>query len=200
MKWPGRIMQLPRSAVLGFAGVALVTAASAMASRTGVIGADSANRLIGLALGAMILVIGNSLPKLRPFPRVQLDARSARVERFSGWILVLGGIAWSALFAFAPLEEAKRISAWIGIVALAVVGVSWTWMARRQSLSDYPPVSGNRVGLKWQWTASLLFAFFYVFVIACLRYLFPGELSPWVWTVLCLPYAALNVSRRRNAR
>jgi len=209
MTWHTRSMNLPPSALFGFLGAGLVAAVAAMTSRVGVIETDVANRIIGLALGLMIVLIGNSLPKLRPFNRTRGNTRPATVERFSGWLLVLAGIAWVVLFALAPLDQAKRIAALIGSGALTIVAVSWIWVAVRA----YFVRSGEREvtstvaerTAKWQLTASLLFAFFYVFVVACLKFLvsqaqFANELSIWMLTAFWVLYAVLYALGRGKGR
>jgi hypothetical protein len=206
MRWTN----LPQSALFGFLGAGLIAAVAAMTNRIGVVETDLANRIIGLALGLMIVLIGNSLPKLRPFNRIKGNTRPATVERFSGWLLVLAGISWVAVFALASLEQAKWVAGLIGTGALTVVAVSWIWVAasthlRRIEDATTPSVK-DRTAPKWQLTASLLFAFFYVFVVACLKFLvdqtqFANELTIWTLTAFWLLYAvlyALGHGKRRR--
>ena len=196
MTWAMRSVNLPPSALFGFLGAGLIAAAAAAAGRVGVIETDLANRIIGLALGLMVVCIGNSLPKLRPFNRTRGNTRPATVERFSGWLLVLAGISWLALFALVSLDQAKRVAALIGIAALAVVAVSWIWVALAAfgAGEQAKPTPSEHAARKWQLTAALLFAFFYVFVVACLKFLmdqtaFANELSIWMLTAFWLLYA-----------
>jgi hypothetical protein len=215
MSWRMQSLNLPKSALFGFLGAGLIAAAAAMTSRIGVVETDLANRIIGLALGLMIVLIGNSLPKLRPFNRTRVNMRPATVERFSGWLLVLAGISWVTLFTLAPLYEAKRVAALIGIGALTIVAVSWIWAAvaavrTGASLAssveeEATPTASERVALKWQLTVSLLFAFFYVFVVACLKFLvnqteFANELSIWMLTAFWVLYALLYALGHRKGR
>jgi hypothetical protein len=210
MSWPMRSTNLPQSALFGFLGAGLIAAVAAMTSRAGVLEPDVANRIIGLALGLMIVLIGNSLPKLRPFNRTRGNTRPAAVERFSGWLLVLAGISWVVLFALASLDEARRVAALIGIGALIIVAVSWIWVAVTTRFDR--PVQGEPIptvkegaALKWQLTTSLLFAFFYVFVVACLKFLvnqpqFANELAIWTLTAFWLLYAVLYALGRGKGR
>jgi hypothetical protein len=201
-----RFVTLPRSALFGFLGAGWVAAVAAVADRTRVVETGLANRIIGLALGLMIVFIGNSLPKLRPFNRTSGNTRPATVERLSGWLLVLAGISWVALFALASLDQAKRVAALIGITALVVVGVSWTWVAVAAfTAGAQPPTPSEHAAQKWQLTTSLLFAFFYVFVVACLKFLmsqtaFANELSIWMLTAFWLLYAVFFALGRRGSR
>lgn len=208
MTWQMRRVNLPRSALFGFLGAGLLVAIAAMANRLGVAEPDPANRIIGLALGLMIVFIGNSLPKLRPFNRTKGDTRPATVERLSGWLLVLAGISWIALFAFASVYQAKRVAALIGIGVLVIVVVSWIWVAGKAWLArsveqERTPAVNDYAALKWELTASLLFAFFYVFVVACVKFLVSqtqvaNELSIWTMTAFFLLYAVLYALRGRK--
>ena len=207
MSWRMQSVDLPKSALFGFLGAGLIAAAAAMMDRIGVVETDLANRIIGLALGLMIILIGNSLPKLRPFNRTRVNMRPATVERFSGWLLVLAGISWVALFALASLYEAKRVAALIGVGALAILAVSWIWaaVATVRNGAGPTPIANERVALKWQLTAALLFAFFYVFVVACLKFLvnqaeYANELSIWMLTAFWLLYAVLYALGPRKDR
>jgi len=210
-----RSVSLPRSALFGFLGAGLIAAIAAVGGRTGIVETDLANRIIGLALGLMIVFIGNSLPKLRPFNRRRGNTRPATVERLSGWLLVLAGISWVALFALIALDQAKRVAALIGIAALVVVAVSWIWVAVTASAAaarhgrsvedEATPAPSERAAQKSQLTASLLFAFFYVFVVACLKFLmsqtaFANELSIWMLTAFWLLYAVFFALGHRRCR
>ena len=61
---------------------------------------------MGLIIGAVIIVMGNFLPKTRPLnaPGVNPPGPAAAAERFAGWTLFVVGIAYIALFALAPLD------------------------------------------------------------------------------------------------
>ncbi len=118
------------SAVVGFLGVTLLSLAIGLADEMGVIESEVAKRAIGFAIGLMLVVVGNSLPKLRPLHSSRAKANSTASERLSGWALVLAGSAWIALFAFAPLNLARYVAAVIGISAVTLIAVNWTWLAR----------------------------------------------------------------------
>jgi hypothetical protein len=200
-----RSMPLPSSALFGFLGVTAIAAASAIANRVGAIGPEVMNRLIGVALGLMIILVGNSLPKMRPFNRARLSGRAAAVERFSGWMLVLAGITWAALFSFAPLRQAKWLAGTIGIGSMAVIIVSWIGLAGQAFLAgkredEAMPIRSERAERKSILTKTLLLAFFYVFVIACTRFLFAGDLSIWIWTTFWLMYAVAYAFGNRGRR
>jgi hypothetical protein len=178
----------------GFAFISLVGIVTAVAAAKGMglLEAAAARRAIGLLIGVMALVIGNFLPKLRPLnsPDANPTKRMA-AERLAGWILVLAGAAYIALFLFASLAQAGRLSSVIGISALMAIAANWAWL-ERAALWRSRRFAGKTAHVTEQpeerklviW---LLFAFAYVFATASSLFLFHDR--PWVhdlgsWTVL----------------
>jgi hypothetical protein len=101
------------SAVVALLGVTLIAMAIGLADKMGVIDTIVARRAIGFAIGLMLMVVGNSLSKMRPLH----SSRATASERLSGWVLVRAGNAWIALFAFAPLNLARYVAALTGMRA-----------------------------------------------------------------------------------
>jgi hypothetical protein len=189
------------SAVLGFLDVTLIALAFALANKIGVIDADVSKRGIGFVIGCMIVVVGNYLPKLRAFTWTGTNASSTATERISGWMLVLTGILWIALFAVAPLNQARHAAAMIGMSALAIIAVNWAWHARRAFFSGRKAEQGTTISYvqtagKRKIVVYLLFAFFYVLVTSCVKFLFDekqlaDKLTSWMLLAFCLLYAGL---------
>ena len=112
-------------------------------------------------------------------------------ERFAGWILVLAGIAYIALFLFAPLDQAGRLSSVIGISALMAIAANWAWL-RRAALWRSRQIGGKTRGLtehakERKLLIWLPFAFAYVFATASSVSFFHN--TPWAhdfgsWIVL----------------
>ena len=179
-------------AVVAFVSLVAIVAAVAAGKGRGFLEAAAARRATGMLIGVMALVIGNFLPKLRPLNSPDANpAKEIAAERFAGWTLVLAGIAYIALFLFAPLDQAGRLSSVIGISALMAIAANWAWL-RRAALWRSGPIAGKTAGLTEQaeerklviW---LLFAFAYVFATASSVALFHDR--PWVhdfgsWVVL----------------
>jgi len=199
------------SAVLGFLGVTLIAMAFGLANKIGVIDTGVAKRGIGLVIGLMIVVIGNYLPKLRALAWARTHAGSTATERMSGWMLVLTGIAWIALFSFAPLDQARHVSAMIGISTLTIIAANWAWHARRGLLlirkeQEGSAISTEQTAGKRRIVGYLLFAFFYAFVSACVKFLIDekqvaDKLTSWMLFAFCILYAALfAVLEYRHAR
>jgi len=188
--------------MLGFLGFALAAAALAFAQKMGFIEAPLAKRAMGLILGAVMIVTGNFLPKTRPLnaPGVNPPGPAAAAERFAGWTLVVTGIAYIALFAFAPLDQARKVSSILGIGAMIYVAASWAWMLRgalwggeEESLADRRHAAEKR-----KLIICLLFAFFYALATASVAFLLHNrrqieEISWWMFLGFWLLYAALMV-------
>jgi hypothetical protein len=199
------------TAVAGFLGVTLIALAFGLADKMGIIDAVFAKRAIGFSFGLMLVVIGNSVPKLRPLQSSRTKSSSMASERLWGWTLVLAGSAWIALFAFAPLNQARYLAALIGIGALTLIAVNWTWLARRTLFDVGGENEGTAVAMSVptgprRLIAYLLFAFFFVVITACVKFLIvekqlADQLTSRMLFVFCLVYAALfAVVEFRHAR
>jgi hypothetical protein len=189
------------SAVVGFLGVTLIAMSFGLADSMGVIDAIAAKRGIGFSIGLMLVVVGNFLPKLRPLHLSRATANSAAIERLSGWTLVLAGCGWIALFAFAPLIQARYAAALIGIAAVTLIAVNWIRLARRTILrirkvnertaNPFVVLAGPR-----RLVGYLLFAFFFVVITACVKFLvtekhLADQLTSWMLFVFGMLYAGL---------
>ncbi len=196
-----------KTMILGFLGFTLAAEALAFAQKMGFIEAPLEKRAMGLIIGAVIIVIGNFLPKTRPLtaPGVNPPGPAAAAERFAGWTLFVVGIAYIALFAFAPLDQARKISSILGIGAMIYVAASWGWMLRgallggqEESLADR-----QRAAKKRKLIVLLLFAFFYTLATECMfllhnRSQIEEEVRWWMFLGFGLLYAALMVVLNRK--
>ena len=80
-----------------------------LARKQGLIDAEGVTRGAMVIIGLGIAAIGNMMPRTRdglPPPTMELAALRQRVLRISGWALMLGGLAFAGLSAFAPLDVA----------------------------------------------------------------------------------------------
>ncbi len=180
MKMQSFLDRPAKRAVYAFMGLMVVAVALAIATKTGVIDSVFEARLQGVLIGVMVIVMGNLLPKLRPLNAHGGEpAAVTAAERLAGWLLVLAGIAQTAFFLFAPLEQARPISSLIGIGAIVIVAVSWTRLAilalKRRDTRSSGHVPAKRAAEQRQVVAWLMFAFFYVFATACLTFLFKDQ-------------------------
>lgn len=191
-----------RSTMIGFLGLSAILVAIALGRFAGLIEITVEQRLFGLVIGTMIIVTGNFLPKMRPLNLGRGDrAKTSAAERLAGWVLLLAGLAYIALFVFAPLNQARHISSIIGICAIVVIAVNWTWLARnvlfgsRQQLAGTTALSRSTVR-KQKLAAWLLFAFFYVLAVACVSFLFHDtrwgqQIGAWSIVAFASSYALL---------
>jgi hypothetical protein len=102
------------------AGALLLT----FARKQGWIDSEGVTRGVLVIIGLGLAAIGNMVPKTRdgpPPPTMELAALRQRVLRISGWALMLGGLAFAGLSAFAPPDVAP-------ISAAVVLGGSITVM------------------------------------------------------------------------
>jgi hypothetical protein len=83
-------------------GVVAVALGASLARRLGYIDAETVTRLVIGANGLMIAWYGNRLPKV-----VVPHAKASQARRVAGWSLVLSGLVYAGLFAFAPIPVAK---------------------------------------------------------------------------------------------
>lgn len=109
-------------AALGWAsGIIGIALAATAARRMGMIDQEAVTRLVIGLNGLLVAWYGNRMPKAFV---PSLAAR--RVARVGGWSMVLSGLAYAALWAFAPVDTAivagcAAIIAGIGItVAFAL--------------------------------------------------------------------------------
>ena len=191
-----------KTMMVSFLGFALSAAALAFVQKMGFIEAALAKRAMGLIIGVMVVITGNFLPKTRPLnaPGVNPPGPSAAAERFAGWTLVVVGIAYIALFAFSPLDQARKISSILGIIAMIYVAASWGWMLRGALLGgrEETPADKLRAAEKRRLILPLLFAFFYALATASAVFLLHNrhqieEVGWWMFLGFWLLYAALMV-------
>jgi hypothetical protein len=199
-----------KMAIYWFMGLMVLAMALAFATHLAALSVTVEKRALGVLIGVMVVVIGNLLPKLRPLSTRGADpSRATAAERFTGWLLVLAGTAYVALFVFLPLERARPIAAMTGLSAIVLVTLSWTRLAltrasrcaaAAKNINDEsrPAVEQRKV------VVALLFAFFYLFATACVAYFFDDqawfhEYASWNLVGFCFVYAALS-SRQRTRR
>jgi len=109
-----------RGLALGAAMLA-VAAILKFAEHAGFLGPDIAARGIQVVIGLMLAFYANFIPKNLPALREPARA-SARIQsalRFGGWAFALAGLAYAAIWAWAPLPTAGDVS--VAVVATAMV-------------------------------------------------------------------------------
>lgn len=82
-------------------GIVVVALAASLARKLGYADADTVTRLVIGLNGLMMAWNGNRIPK-----SFVPNANAGRARRVAGWSLVISGLVYAALFAFAPLPVA----------------------------------------------------------------------------------------------
>ena len=85
------------------------------------ISTELSHRLLGAMLGAIVVVYSDAIPKAL-VARAKLrcpPAEDQATRRFAGWVLVLGGLGYSAAWLMAPIASAGLIGG--ALLACALV-------------------------------------------------------------------------------
>ncbi len=193
-----------KTSIYSFLALMVATTALAAVKVWGVIDARTSMRGFGLLIGLMIVVMGNFLPKIRPLRTTDgAQGPAMAAERSAGWILVLAGITYLALFAFAPLELARTVSSIVGICAIVVVAANWAWKSRGmlagiEARCEDSTALDRQTDQRRKLIANLLFAFLWVLAAACTKFLFGNrpwisDIASWMTVGFSILYAALLV-------
>jgi hypothetical protein len=88
------------------------------------VGDEAVVRLMGMLMGAVVIVSANAIPKrLVPLARLSCaPAREQTLRRFCGWAGVLGGLGYTLAYALAPIAVAGKLA--ICLLAPAVLVVA----------------------------------------------------------------------------
>lgn len=120
MTKPSRGHALTRALIV--AGLFLGLTAAVKLGSPEYIDADFARRLVGVMMGAIVVLYANSVPKqLTPLAAMRCSpATEQSVRRFTGLSLVLGGLGFALAWMVAPVEAANAVGgAVLGIALLA---------------------------------------------------------------------------------
>jgi hypothetical protein len=90
---------------LAWGGSVLVVALCAVfARKLGYIDSDTVSRVVFGTNGLMIVWFGNRIPK-----NVVPGSQVRQAQRIAGWSMVLSGLTYAGLWAFAPVRVAERV-------------------------------------------------------------------------------------------
>ncbi len=110
----------------GLIAVALV---STSARSMGLIDGDAVTRLVMGATGLMLVWYGNRMPKT-----FVPAAKARQVQRVGGWSMVLSGLIYAGLWAFAPLDLAFTAGCAV-VVAGLVMTIGYCLSLRRKAVA-----------------------------------------------------------------
>ena len=116
-------------------GTALLTVAHKV---FGWIDQETTTRGVMALIGLMLISTGNAMPKQQegpPSQTVRDVAVRQSILRVGGWMMMLGGLIWVVLWAFAPRDVAEVGSiAAVATTTLVMIGYSvWRYHTHRRS-------------------------------------------------------------------
>jgi hypothetical protein len=186
--------ELPAKSIVGFLGLFAVMIAIAIAKKTGAIDYDLAKRGVGIIFGLMLIGAGNLLPKFRLFDVAQLDrVKALAVERFAGWVFVLGGIAYVAVWALAPMPSAMLISSIVGLAAFALVAVDFIRRASGARTSVATPQATDATLVKQTLLGMLLLSLGWGVTIFLVDYIWGDAVSQWVAVIWSISFVFVSM-------
>ena len=110
---------------LALAGALLLVTLAVKSASPAFISVDTAARVVGVMLGALVVLYANQAPKIVAPLTARCDAATEQaLRRFTGWALVLGGLGFMGAWLFAPLGMAPTI-------ALALLGTAFALVLAR---------------------------------------------------------------------
>lgn len=110
-------------------GLIVVALVSTSAPSMGLIDGDAVTRLVMGATGLMLVWYGNRMPKT-----FVPAAKARQVQRVGGWSMVLSGLIYAALWAFAPLDLALTAGCAV-VVAGLVATIGYCLTLRRKAVA-----------------------------------------------------------------
>jgi hypothetical protein len=109
-------------------GIVLLALGATFARHQGYIDQETVLRVVIGINGLMIAYYGNLAPKA-----VAPSACARRIARVSGWSLVLSGLVYAGLWAFAPIPLAIAVGSGAVIAGMFVTLGYCFWLRRRAS-------------------------------------------------------------------
>ena len=117
---------------LGLAAIILgVSASAAYGRRLGLIDPDLTDRIVQVVIGLVLAGYANLMPKHlgRPRGAPRAEATAQSVRRVGGLAMTLGGLAWAAIWAFAPMSLTVPLAITaVASATLVTLGYGlWAW-------------------------------------------------------------------------
>lgn len=108
-------------------GTAIVTIAHKM---FGWIDNETTTRALMVMFGIFLAAMGNAMPKHRDGPTPQTPQHAAlqqSITRVGGWAMLIAGLVWAVLWAFAPRDFAEVWAVVVMLIAVAVTVIHGVW-------------------------------------------------------------------------
>jgi hypothetical protein len=186
---------IPVSVIVGFFSLFAVIVAIAIAKKTAAIDYDFAKRGVGIVLGLMLIGVGNLIPKFRLFDSPRRDpAKTCAAERFAGWVFVLAGAAYVAVWAFAPMSGVMLISSILGLAAFALVAFDWLRRVRNAEARTARPQPTEATLVKRFLLGTILLTLGWGVAIFLVDHVWGDAASLWVGIIysIVVPFLALG--------
>lgn len=106
-----------RFALISVAIIFVVSIAATIAHKTGYIDEDTTTRILMVSIGLMMAAQASRGPK----DELKRTARGIAIQRFTGWAVTLAGLAWTAIWAFVPVDQATLLAMAPLILAMAAI-------------------------------------------------------------------------------
>ena len=97
---------------------------------TGQLSADVSERALGVIVGLYLAVTGNYMPKtLYAGATRECDSSKAiSLRRFGGWVFVLAGLSYAAIWLTVPIEHAATLSIAVVAGGTSMVVIPFIWL------------------------------------------------------------------------
>ncbi len=92
-----------------------------------VIDDTTGERVMGVVLGAVLVVVGNYLPKALE-PQWCEPSKVQSLQRFAGWTFVLAGLTYALVWLIVPVDRADVIATPIVAAAAVLVAGRMVWL------------------------------------------------------------------------
>lgn len=115
-------------------GILAVALAASWARKQGYMDGETVTRVVIGLNGLMIAWIGNRMPKM-----AAPSAAIGRVKRVGGWAMVLSGLVYAGVWAFAPMPVAVAVGC-AAIIAGILVTTGYCMVQRSKARAAAPPL------------------------------------------------------------
>ena len=134
-----------KKTIYGFLLLSLAMLEIGLLGKANMLDPLAVKRGLGLSMGALMIVVGNYVPKTRPLNSLKLVAAdAAAAERFAGWALVLAGGVNVCAFLILPITLARSLSAYSeAILGLGLLLAGLLLWRRARSVEDYRVLAGQ---------------------------------------------------------
>jgi hypothetical protein len=112
-------------------GMMALSFGATFAHKLGYIDRDTVTRLVTCVIGLWMAWYGNRMPKA--MVRVRVPACAGQARRVASWSMVLSGLAYAGLWAFAPIPVAMTAGTAAVVAGIAVTLGYCLWLSRRRA-------------------------------------------------------------------